>query len=220
MGLDPHLDVHPNDFPIQLPVVGEVTAVLAKDSTENPSGEITLYQVDVFLGMPAMVVSLPFVPVLGQMSGGNNEQEDPLLVGQKVVVAFLEGDPNRPYIQGKWFDAQNTNVAQATADHPKCNWKRNGLQVTIDSAGDAVLSLAEGKKLSIKDSGGNVLFEITKASGVYKVLLGGDSGLRKLVTSDLISSYNDHVHPAGTPNTGTPVIPLTSAVVTAATEAK
>lgn len=219
--IDEHLDVHPDDYPIMMPMVGKVTAVFAKDHPENPSGEITLYQVDVYPQSPAMTVSLPFVPAKGQLTGGANEQEDPLLVGQAVIVAFLEGDPNRPYIDGRWFDGGSTELAETNSEHPKVSWTRNGVGVFVAKNGTFDLYLAEDQSFILRDSDANVLFTIRKSGGIYEVDLGGNTGLKTLITEDLINLYNLHVHPDPTSgSTGVPTVQLTSAVATTVTKAK
>jgi hypothetical protein len=218
--MESHLDVHPFDYPIMTTIEGKVTVVYAKDHEANINGAVTLYQVEGYVRNPRMTHVFDFVPVKGQLTGCGNEDEDPLLVGQLVLLSFIGGDPNLPYIDGKWFDLRETEIAQEQADHPRIIRHRNGFRETIDKDGNRTLKLAEDRKITITDSSDNVLFEVIKSGGSYEVRLGGDSGIRSLIDDRLITAYNTHVHGgAGTPPT-VPLGPPTTPVATTITKAK
>jgi hypothetical protein len=217
--MEQHLDVHPDDFASMLPVIGKVVGVYPKDHAENPTGTLTLYQVEIYLHSPAFSCVIPFAPYLGQSAGKANASEDPLLVGQYVVVAFLEGDPNRPYIQGIWFD-QETNVAGLSADYPTVRHERNGTIATIDKGGNVEVRLASQKSFKLVDSNGVVIFQLVHSGGQYEVHLGGSVDLRPLITDALIAQYDAHVHTGGTLGGGFTGVPTALLVGVSTTIAK
>lgn len=190
--MNDHLDVHYDDMPRAFMQVGEITEVFCKDHPKNEGGSVTLYQVTLYQQWPSTVgVVSDAVPALGQMAGGAIEYECPYLKGQLVEVGFTAGDINRPIILGAFprvSGDSKTAIAQTQAEHPRPKFNINGVSFVIDKDGDFKLDLAEGKSIVIKDSAGNVLFEIIKTGGSYEVHLGGDLGLKRLITEDIVGA--------------------------------
>lgn len=198
--MERHVDVHRRDYPPQLPVLGEVTAIYPKDHPQNPTGKITLYQVKGLLQEPAMPVTIGNnVPYAGQSAGFDHEKESPLVVGQRVIVLFLEGDPQRPVILDTfpYVGPKSTPVAaQTSAEAPQERAIANGVDVVIDKEGNASVQLADGKAFTVKDSNGGVLVKLVKSGGSYEVQLGGSSGLEKLLQAKFVDALNIAVNTA------------------------
>lgn len=225
--MDPHIDLHPHDFRPEPMEIGKITGVYATDHTQNPTeAKLTLYQVTLYRqSIPVQTCVLPaMVPALGQMGGGANEREFPYEVGQLVVMAFLGGDINRPLIMGHYPDLENTSLGQTTAQHPQNGFRANGVVGTIYKNGEVEIKLAADQALVVKDSDGAILMQIKKESGSYQIQLGGVSGLKRLMTEEMISVFNAHTHPVSGAATGPPVSPTytltTGAHATDATRAK
>lgn len=197
--MERHVDVHRRDYPPQLPVLGEVTAIYPKDHPQNPTGKITLYQVKGLLQEPAMPVTIGNnVPYAGQSAGFDHEKESPLVVGQRVIVLFLEGDPQRPVILDTfpYVGPKSTPVAAQTNDEaPQERAIANGVDVVTTKDGDTTLTLAEDRSLTVKDSSGSVVIKLLKSGGGdYVVYLGGDSSLQRLIDERAAAIFNGHVH--------------------------
>jgi len=226
--MENHLDVHPDDFPVMLPTVGDVTGVYPKDHPENPSGEITLYQVTLQIQFPATEYVLPFVPAAPNLSGGAIDGEDPFLVGQSVLVNFIEGDPNRPFIQSRWFDGGATEIAQTLTEWPKWHKQINGVDFWVNKIGGVYAQLTGTQPLVVMDESSNVLLEVKYTGGAYEIHLGGDAGLAKLLDERAATAFNLHVHtsaavgvPTSAPMTP-PAVPMTwgAAHMTSVTKGK
>lgn len=187
MTIDPHLDIHYTDEPIAFDEIGKVVAILAKDHAQNPTGTITLYDVETYFQKPSLLITLPAVQILGQMSGGD-ELEDPLSVGDFVVVRFLGGSVERPYVAGRWQSQESTAVAQAQTDHPRTRIIRRQNILTVDKNGDAELQMAPSRSLKVKNSGGTILLEIVDPGTGYEVHVGGDTGLLRLLTENFVGA--------------------------------
>ena len=185
--MDKHLDTHYADTPIAFDELGKIADVLCKDHTRNDTGNITLYDVTIYPQKPSLEVTLPAVQILGQMSG-QDEGEDPLSVGDWVVVRFLGGDAERPYIAGRWQNQETTAVAQTTAQHPRTRIIRRGVAWEVDKDGKASLQLKEDQSFKLLDSNGAVLLEVIDNGGGYEVHLGGNAGLLRLLTENTIGS--------------------------------
>jgi len=197
--IEEHLDTSWEDYPPVLPMVGKVVNVLCYDDPRNPTGKITLYDVEIYQQQPSTIHLIEAVPYCGQLAGGANESEDPLLVGQLVDVVYSEGNPNRPLILGPRFDREhNTSVAQTTAEHPRVKHRRNGVDLEIDKNGKLTLRLASNQSMDIYDGAGQVKIEITTDGKVRlfgTVELGGDlTGIQKLMTEAMITVFNTHTH--------------------------
>ena len=222
MSIEPHLDVHPFDFRRAHPIVGVVKNVVCKDDPRNEWGEMTLYDVAAFIQWPPTSVDLEMIPYLGQMAGGANCSEDPLLIGQRVEIGFMEGDENRPCIRAI-FPSNEPVFAQTIAEHPHVRHLRNGTLVDIDKTGNAAITLADGASFRVKDNTGAVIFELVKVGANYEVNLGGDTGLKKLMTDSMIGAFNAHTHSGVTTGpgaSGPPSTPISSAHATSLVNAK
>jgi len=178
------------------PTQAEIKAVVAKDDPRNITGTFTLYDITAYFQRPiSMKSDFPMVAALGQMAGKEgNETSDPYQVGQYVVVAFMDGDPNRPYIQGLW-PWHDSTVAPDTADLPQTTFLRNGTKITIDKNGatDILLAAPGGstQPFKIKDSGGTVIMEIIDPGAGYEVHLGGIAGLKRLMMEDTVAALSN-----------------------------
>lgn len=180
-GLPLHLDTDDReDFLLQFPIEGQVTAVFAKDDVQNlTGGKYTTYQVNLFYRNQFTAIPNSQMRYMGQSSNGSNTEENPLLVGQRVVVGFLGGDPDQPFIMGTLPDALLDNDAsQTAAQHPQFYRQTNGLKQTIDKNGKGFIDLVAGQQVEIRDSGGTVLL-VVKEDG--SIQLGGTTGLDKLL---------------------------------------
>lgn len=226
--MESHIDTHPDDYPFQGSVIGKITAVFAKDHLQNPVGTITLYQVEVYRQRPPATTALyPFVPAKGNLSGGVIEQEVPLVVGQWVILSFLEGDPNRPYIDGKWFDQETTTLAETTTQHPHESHKINGNTATVDKNGNVEWKIATNMTLTVADSAGNVLLRITKPGATYEVRLGDTAGIYRLIDERAATVFNNHTHVVagvqlgwGSVTSATPAASIGAGEMTTVTKAK
>ena len=200
--MDKHLDTHYADTPIAFDELGKVAAVLCKDHPQNNTGNITLYDVTIYPQKPSLEVTLPAVQILGQMSG-QDEGEDPLSVKDWVVVRFLGGDAERPYIAGRWQNQETTAVAQTTAQHPRTRIIRRSNILTVDKNGDTEVQMAPDRSLKVKDSAGAVLLEVIDSGGGYQVHLGGNAGLLRLLTENFVGALSSAFTSAAvTPNDG------------------
>lgn len=205
--IEEHLDVHWSDYRPVFPMIGKVVNVLTYEDPKNLPGKFTLYDVELYQQRPSTIHLADGVPYIGMNAGRAMESEDPLVLGQLVIVLFLEGDPNRPAIIGPYFDQEHiTAVAQSAAEHPRVMHRRNGVDAVVSKDGELSVTLAPNQPMEIKDSAGNVLLEIVYSGGAYEVHLGGDSGLQKLMTEAMISAFNAHTHveTGGTTNTPLP----------------
>ena len=155
-GLPLHLDTGPEDFEYQFPLEGEVSAVYTKDNAQNlTGGKYTTYQIKAFFPNTYTAVLNSQMRYMGQGGNGANAQEDPLLVGQRVVIAFLGGHPDRPFIIGTLPDSLTDNaVSQTEAQHPRYKKITNGLDVEVDKDGKASVKLVSGQQVEIQDSSG------------------------------------------------------------------
>lgn len=201
MSLENHHQIHYSDLPPCRPVFGEITGIYDKDNPENWSeGALTLYQVTTRQQWPTTEEVLPPCAVLNQLYGlanGQDSFEDTLTVGTQVVVGFLEWDPNRPVIMGRAWTWDTQAPASSAADQPITTFRRRDTELTIDKDGNASIQLAAEKSFTVKDSGGNVVFELVYTSGAYRVNLGGDAGLEKLIKEAAADVYNNHTHGPG-----------------------
>ena len=205
--LDSHLEKmsHPTDYPAVYAEVGEVKAARTKDAAGSLVDTFTTYDVTVFFQQQGVYypVDFEFVPVLGQFAAGDIEVEVDLLPGQKVVVGFLGGDLNRPYIQGA-FPGHATTVARVESDGARVRIKANGAEVMIDNNGNISCVPKSGAELTL--------------AGAL-----GDAGLKKLIHEGFISAFNSHTHTGVTTGpgvSGTPSTAITTSVATITTKAK
>lgn len=187
MSIPEHLDVHYDDFPNVMEMIGEVRDVICKDDPRNLVGKFTVYGVDMYQQRPSTIYYMDNVPYIGQNAGIGNESEDPLLVGQLVIVKFLEGDPNRPCIVRPYFNKNHeTAVAQTKEQHPRVKHVRNGVDLTIDKHGETILKLPEGKALTVVDRNGDQVLKVDEDGDVEL----GDGTLRRLVDERIVAAIN------------------------------
>jgi hypothetical protein len=179
MTLGPHLDVHPDDFPKQHPMVGQIKAVLPKDHPENPTGTFTVYNVEAYEGFSSGPRGFENVPVLGQMAAGDIEIEITYSVGQYVMMGFRNGDPNLPFIMGA-FPWHDTDIAHSTGEGPRIRVKANGALITVTKDGDISLAPASGRTLYL----GGETADATMKRLVHEEFI---SALASLFTSATVS---------------------------------
>lgn len=214
--MDLHLE--PIDPSFLGPMRGKVVEVVAKDDPRNPSG-LTLYHVEVYrLAPPAQTQMLPLCPRLGDLGARGNEHHASLVVGQFVVVLFLEGLPEYPAICGVW-PSQETSIAPTTADMAGASWRRNGVTAEMAASGDLSLLLKTDRAVVIKDASGEALLRLTKVGLGYEVQLGASASLKTLLTSDAIAAFNSHTHTETGATTSTPLVSWTSSLATTQTKA-
>ena len=181
-----HLDTDNRDFERAFSVEGEVSAVYCKDNAQNLTGEkFTTYQVKLFeSGFDALANSQ--MRLLNSAVNGLISEETPLLVGQRVLVDFIGGNPNRPYIAGVLPDSLLSNdVSPTEAEYPQKKAIFQGLTVTQDKNGNAVAQLKESGTLEIKDKDGVVLMRISEGGTVTSL----DNVLKKSFVSSLAGIF-------------------------------
>lgn len=187
--MDAHLDTHYSYFHQAWPMLGKVGAVIPADDPSNITGAFTLYDVTVYGTRPTTTAELTMVPLLGQCAGGSREKEDPLPVGTHVLVGFREGDPNLPFI---WdvFPSVDTAIAQTVATAPHSKDTTRGYVEETDKDGNHTITLAAQKSIKVKDSAGVTLLEVIHTGATYEVHLGGDGGLKRLMTEDMVAALS------------------------------
>lgn len=201
--MDDHLDVHYSDYPRIWPCIGQIKAVKAKDHANNTTGTFTLYDLTVHMQWPPTNHDYENVPAAGQMAGGAVELEITYAVDQYVLVGFVEGDPNRPYIQQPW-PYHNTAVSHAEGEGPRVRLTCNDTVVTIDNSGGVDIQLKASAQMRWLDSNGTVLARILEGGSID---LGGVSGLKQLMTEDMINIFNTHTHTGVTAGMGATGVP-------------
>lgn len=186
--MEQHLDYmsHPNDWPKVFPEVGTIKGVRAKDySTNITGGAFTTYDVTVHFqaGYGCQNIDLQHVPPAGQFAGGAIEVEFDYVVDQKVIVGFLGGDVNRPYIQCPYLDLDAEN-ARTTAQYPRIRILANGAEILVDKDGNISLVPKSGEELTLAG-------------------LVGDAALKKLIHEDFFGDLaNAFTSAAVTANDG------------------
>lgn len=128
------------------PCIGKIKSVLPKDHTGNPTGTFTTYDATVFFQWPGVSHDFEGLPALGQMAGGSIEIEVVYSVGQYVLVGFVEGNQNRPYIMGAW-PWHDSAVAHSDGEGPRLKIRANGAEITITKNGDVEIDPASGRTL-------------------------------------------------------------------------
>lgn len=194
MSLPEHLDLLPADLPLAFPAVGEIKAVFPKDHEQNQTGgQFTTYQVQMYWQRPCHSALLNRqVAALGQQAGGDIDWEIPYLVGQKVMVQFLEGDPNRPLIMGRIPDATQSNqVSQDTVDQPQTTISINGARFVVTKEGDVKITMASARSVQCLNQNGDVIADIVENGDVK---LGGSTGLNRLIDERAQSLIEGHKH--------------------------
>ena len=101
----------------------------------------------------------------------------------------------------------------------------NSFNNTDTDGGNDLVLFYGNNKITLKEENGNIEIEggnkiIVKANGDIEI---GTSALRSLISDDLITIYNSHVHTgvtAGGVSSGPPAVALTSAVATQKTKAQ
>lgn len=176
---------------LQFPELGKIGGVVAKDDPRNPTKAITLYQVELARtqGMNCPM-TLPFVPAPG-LTGGSSEEETPYHLGDWVVVVFLGGDPERPFIWGRYFDIETSTGGQLLAQYPRWYRKLNTVHVEVDKAGKAFVKRAKNQAIEVQDDDGTVRVRVA-ADGTVE--LGDMTALYKLIDERAATIFNDHGH--------------------------
>ncbi len=112
---------------------------------------------------------------------GNNHgiQFDPL-IGDEVLVDFLEGNPDKPIIVGSVYNGDNAqkvdpkdiiqNIILTPYQH-KLLFDDKGSSITLTTGGNETLNMADGKSSSA--NGNNI--KLSTADGHYAHLAGGTS---------------------------------------------
>ena len=166
------------------PIVGKVVAVHAKQTAQNPQ-DVTLYDVEIYPRSGIGALTLPPCPYAPSASGGAIETEEPLTEGESVLVSFLEGDVDRPFILSRYVNLDTaSDVSQAASEAPHYRKKVNGLKVSVAKDGTTDLTLPQGKVLTLRNEAGAVLLRVLESGDIE---LGGAS-LRALVTEDFYSA--------------------------------
>ena len=91
-------------------------------------------------------------------------------VGDEVVVAFEQGDLNRPYvIGGLWNSANPPPETMDVGNNKKLVRSRNGVQITLDDQGgreSIVIETPGGQKLTLEDGPGAVVLTDNNGNSV------------------------------------------------------
>lgn len=133
-----------------------------------------------------------------------NTYEEPYVVGQPVVVGFLNNSPLNGFIIGS-LPSQFNNGTQTSAQYPEKRGSWQGTSWKIDKNGNPVLTLPTADNLTVV-VGSTVL--LTISNGVVQIGNGSDVGV---LGNALVAYLNAHTHTGGTilGLTGPPVVPAT-----------
>lgn len=195
---------------ISRPVCGVVKAVLPKDHPQNTVGAFTLYIVEIYPQAPlCMSLELRPCPFLGSLAGHGIEVEIPLLVGQSVVVDFLDGDTERPFVVGAYpeIEPDAPGIAESVEEHPKVSIRANGTTITIKKNGDLLVTLADGKAIQFQDHTGAALASV--GSGALAVAAPLKALLTEVLLDTLKAQFDSHTHPTPAGLSSPPSLGLT-----------
>ncbi|VVB53201.1 Uncharacterised protein [uncultured archaeon] len=215
---------------------GIVEDVYTIDNTRGiPSGVYTLYTVRLaplgqwIQNVPAMSLGGHYnetfkVPNYGPNNPDmqtppadvQNCEETPYVVGQPVIVGFLNGSQLNPIILGP-APTPWGNSKQTAANYPM-KWARHqGTEWWVDKDGNAEIDVKAGGTLTVK-IGGVILCKISGG----EVDLGSDSSIEPTIMGDAFKNYientlltalNSHVHTGvqgGPGMSGTPAASFTN----------
>ena len=91
-------------------------------------------------------------------------------VGDEVVVAFEQGNLNRPYVLGGlWNGANPPPATMVVGNNKKLVRSRNGVQITLDDQGgreSIVIETPGGQKLTLEDGPGAVVLTDSNGNSV------------------------------------------------------
>jgi uncharacterized protein involved in type VI secretion and phage assembly len=91
-------------------------------------------------------------------------------VGDEVVVAFEQGNPDRPYVLGSlWNDAIPPPQTMDVDNNKKLVRSRNGVQIMLDDQGgreSIVIETPGGQKLTLEDGPGAVVLTDSNGNSV------------------------------------------------------
>lgn len=147
-----------------------------------------------------------------------NCEETPYVVGQPVIVGFLNGSHLNPIILGP-APTPWGNSKQTTANYPM-KWARHqGTEWWVDKNGNAEVDVKSGGTLTVK-IGGAILCKISGG----EIDLGGDSGLEPTVLGTTLQNFlntqfgaSGHTHSGVTTGPGTSGPPVAVTVPTITT---
>lgn len=174
------------------PIVGRVLAVHAKHTAQNDEA-ITLYDVEIYPRGGIGALTLPPCPFAPNASGGAVETEDPLTKDEWVLVAFIEEDPDRPFILSRYCNLdQESEVSQTEAEAPHYRKRINGVNLSVAKDGTADLTLPASKTLTLRNEAGDVILRVLENGDIEL----GQASLKALVTEDFISGLHAAVSAA------------------------
>ncbi|WP_051376784.1 type VI secretion system Vgr family protein [Burkholderia sp. WSM2232] len=151
-------------------VAGVISAVIDAEG-EGPYAQINehgCYKVRFPFGRsnkPEMRMSA-WVRLASPYAGANHGMHFPLLKGTEVLVAFLNGDPDRPVIVGAVSNSENPNI------------------VTDSNAAQNAIRTAGGNVLTLDDSSGKQSIELASPVAKTSIKLGAAGAPGLALTSD------------------------------------
>lgn len=182
---------------IHRPVVGEIMGVVHVDDPKSPIPN-TCYDVQLHSMQPGYVQSfvMPPMPYVGESRGGSHDSQRPLLVGQFVLVDFLEGDPRRPFILQTYSkcDGEVELDPPLRVEHPMHKELVNGTEFQVNKDGSVSILVKSGESISVKKSDGTT--QLFKVSDSGQVEAG--SVTKSLLTEDFASVLSTIVNTATT----------------------
>ena len=174
--------------PIASPAVGTVVGVVAPNDPESQFTSYT-YEVELHSEDVGHVQSfrMPPMPFCGESSGGDIDFQDPLLVGQTVLVSFIEGDPRKPFILCRYSDGEGgySTSVPSRAEYPKVKKTYNGVRVEIDKEGSVSIQMKAGQSINVKREDGTT--QILRMNENGNIDAGVSASVKKLVTEEFIS---------------------------------
>ena len=196
---------------LKLGIIEDYYTVDNTDTTISPQGAYTMYCVRLFpYGQPLYNV-MPLMPG-GHINsnvnipgyGANNSshtvplasvqnvEETPYVVGQLVLVGFINGSTMNPIILGSVPCIQAAS-GQTTAKYPKKYGSFQGTNWSIDNTGNVELDVNSASSIKVT-CGGSTLFVVKNG----ELDLGGDSSDTSmqpaLLGTNLVTWLNNHTH--------------------------
>lgn len=158
----PYDYLRPPEPTLQFPQVGTVTNVWAVDNPNNKTDGLLTYYTVVAGETQNTLCPATFaaVPAMG-LTGGLSEESTPYHVGDKVVLVWLGGHPERPFILGRYIAPLESDADMTTDTYPRHYVRRNNLVEIVDKEGTKKETLVEGQSTEIYGANGKLRYKLT-----------------------------------------------------------